>query len=71
MDNMRHETEEEMKARLKEELKAELLKEIREEENKKTKQTPPPVFEPSVSTVKFDSYNDRGVQEIVELNSRD
>ena len=69
MDN-KHETEEELKARLKEELKAELLKEIKEEEMKKNKKTPP-VFEPSTSTVKFDSYNDRGIKEVVELNGRD
>lgn len=66
----KHETEEELKARLKEELKAELLKEIKEEERKK-KKTTPPVFEPSTSTVKFDSYNDRGIKEVVELNGRD
>lgn len=69
MDN-KHETEEELKARLKEELKAELLKEIKEEKMKKNKKTPP-VFEPSTSTVKFDSYNDRGIKEVVELNGRD
>ena len=38
---------------------------------KKWKTTPPPVFEPSISTVKFDSYNDRGIKEVVELNGRD
>lgn len=71
MENKTHETEEELKARLKEELKAELLKEIKEEEAKKNKKSTPPVFEPSMSTVKFDSYNDRGIKEVVELNSRD
>ena len=37
----------------------------------KKKKTTPPVFEPSTSTVKFDSYNDRGIKEVVELNGRD
>ena len=75
MDN-RHETEEEMRARLKEELKAELLAELKaeqkEEIKKEEKYTPNTnAYSSSSESIKINYNSDRGVKEATELLNRD